>query len=196
MRRKTVLHAGLAGVTAAACYAVASELASSKAVRISALFMAAAGGMAGMATNSVKARSLAARLDAHVAAAGPAINLQANGGSINGDVHVAGTLYGNSGTLAVTDTVQASNDVHVAGTLYGSGGSLQVGDSINCSGAIACSSVQNITLSQGSFLSSLSRANGIQAGGGNLPGGASLATCIARVNGIANGLINNGYATN
>jgi hypothetical protein len=48
-----------------------------------------------------------------------------------------------------------TGDLHIDGTLYGTGGTLTIGDSINCLSSIACTSVQDITLSQGAFLSGM-----------------------------------------
>jgi cytoskeletal protein CcmA (bactofilin family) len=104
------------------------------------------------ATVAAKARSTESRLNAHVAATAPAVNLVANGGTIGGTVvvagdhHITGTLFGNGGTLPVGDFVQANNGMTVnngatvngnfnaAGGITGSGGgTLENGSSIHTS---------------------------------------------------------------
>jgi hypothetical protein len=71
--------------------------------------------------NTSKTRVIEQRLNAHVVAAAPAINLVANGGTIGGnlvvagDHHINGTLYGVSGTLTVGDGIQANSNLNVNG---------------------------------------------------------------------------------
>jgi hypothetical protein len=65
--------------------------------------------MASLAT--VKATSAHQRIDSLVGAVAPAVNLQANGGNIGGDTHIAGTLYGSGGVLPVGDTIDGTIDL-------------------------------------------------------------------------------------
>jgi hypothetical protein len=96
-------------------------------------------------TASAKAYTTEARLNAHVAAAAPAINLQANGGTIGGNVTVQG-------------------DHHIQGSLYGTGGTLNVGDTsqFNASGngPTGGNTFLGLTNSQATFLGSLSQMSG------------------------------------
>jgi hypothetical protein len=57
-------------------------------------------------TNTAKTRDLENRFNDQVAATAPAVNLVANGGTVGGDVHVQGVLYGTGGTLTIGDTAQ------------------------------------------------------------------------------------------
>jgi hypothetical protein len=92
--------------------------------------------------NTSKTSAVETRLNAHVVAAAPAINLQANGGTVGGSLVVAG-------------------DNHVQGTLYGTSGTLTVGDqaqfTASGNGPTGSNTFLGLTNSQASFLASLSQ---------------------------------------
>lgn len=94
---------------------------------------------------SAKAYTVESRLNAHVAATAPAVNLVANGGTIGGNVTVQG-------------------DHHIQGSLYGTGGDLSVGDTatFNSSGngPSGGNTFLGLTNSQASFLGGLSEMSG------------------------------------
>jgi hypothetical protein len=133
-----------AGAVAAAVVYKASGVSARTALRIplGMLVTAAVGSVALQVKTAAKATGTEARLAQHIIDTAPAVNLVANGGTING-------------------TVQVNGDHHVSGSVYGTGGSLAVGDSINCAGAVATTSVQNITLTKGTYLSSISRQGSV-----------------------------------
>lgn len=56
--------------------------------------------------NTSKTVAVEQRLNATVAATAPAVNLVANGGTVGGDVHVQGVLYGTGGVLTIGDQAQ------------------------------------------------------------------------------------------
>lgn len=91
--------------------------------------------------NTSKTSAVETRLNAHVVAAAPAINLQANGGTVGGSLVVAG-------------------DNHVQGTLFGTGGTLTVGDqaqfTASGSGPTGSNTFLGLTNAQATFLASLS----------------------------------------
>lgn len=95
-----------------------------------------------MATVTAKAYATEARLSAHVTATAPAVNLVANGGTIggnvivNGDHHVAGTLYGAAGTLTVGDAMHTNSTLYVSGNAT-TNGTHQVNGDHNVNGNIA-----------------------------------------------------------
>jgi hypothetical protein len=115
-------HALAAGGAATLAYLAAAELGSKKPVRAGGLIMLGMAMMARVSSAgaSAKLQQAHARIDAHVAATAPAVNLVANGGTIGGSVTVAG-------------------DHHIQGALFGAGGTIQVGDSVagNGSGRVA-----------------------------------------------------------
>jgi hypothetical protein len=144
---------------------------------------------------SAKAYSVEARLNAHVVAAAPAINLVANGGTVNGNLYTAG-------------------DHHVGGNLYGSGGTLPVGDTaqFNASGngPTGGNTFLGLTNSQASFLGGQSQMSGEGSqslGTDGFGGGvwtASQASSLSTLQGLLNAttgglnnliarLISNGY---
>ena len=75
------------------------------------------------ATNTAKTRGVENRVDATVAATAPAVSFIANGGTVNGNVtvagdhHISGTLYGTSGTLTAGDNVYTSQALTAVGTI-------------------------------------------------------------------------------
>jgi hypothetical protein len=73
-------------------------------------------------TNTALARSTAARLAAHITATAPAVNLLANGGVINGNVEITGSLtvdsnLGVHGGTTLTGASSCSSDFTVGGNL-------------------------------------------------------------------------------
>jgi hypothetical protein len=75
------------------------------------LAVAAIGNLAVQAKTSAKAYSVESRLNAHIAATAAAVSLVTSGGTVAGDLHVTGSLYGTGGTLSIADAT------HVAGAL-------------------------------------------------------------------------------
>jgi hypothetical protein len=90
-RRQT--RAALAAGAGAAVYLAASELGKDK-LKLTGLFVLASASMAGMVTAkaSPKAANVESRLNTHVAATAPAVNLQANGGTIGGTLNTTGKV--------------------------------------------------------------------------------------------------------
>lgn len=134
---------------------------------------------------SAKAYAVEGRLNAHVVATAPAINLVNNGGTIGGNVTIQG-------------------DHHIQGSLYGTGGDLSVGDTatFNSSGngPSGGNTFLGLTNSQASFLGNLSEmsaegaqgfgSSGFGGGAGTVSGGAFNAAAIADLTALQT-LINN-----
>jgi hypothetical protein len=127
--------------------------------------------------NTAKTRDLSQKHAQLVAAVSPAVSLQANGGTIGGNVTVQG-------------------DHHIQGSLYGSGGVLPVGDQaqFNASGngPTGSNTFLGMNNSQASFLDNLSQMSGegTQGLGSDGFGGgvwtASQASSLQTLQGIMN----------
>jgi hypothetical protein len=203
-----ITKALLAGAGAAAAYYTGSALGATPQARAigrgSVLLLAGTAALAATGT-AIKGRTTSQRLDAHVIAAAPAINLQANGGTIGGNVvvagdhHVQGSLYGVGGTLSVGDAVHVAGApltadgtitshadmLAVGGTVDGgavvSGGTISAGGTIsNTSGNINAAGNFNGTKVQ----CSASTGDTAQGGASNPPTQAQVNACINRVNDI------------
>jgi len=90
-RRQT--RAAIAAGAGAAVYLAASEIGKDR-LKLTGLFVLASASMAGMVTAkaSAKAANVESRLNTHVAATAPAVNLQANGGTIGGTLNTTGKV--------------------------------------------------------------------------------------------------------
>lgn len=139
-------------------------------------------------TNTAKTRSIEARLNAHIAATAPAVSLVANGGTINGDLHITGTLWGVSGALTVGDATTFLNNAAVDGTLYGSGGP---GGPLHVDSA---TTVDTLNISAGAFFLS---GVGItrQAAPGTITGTGTNSQLTNAVNSIISQLKNTNWFT-
>jgi hypothetical protein len=111
-RSRATRRAATAGIAAAVTWGITGI--PGKAIArgpLAVLTVAVLGNLAVQAKTSAKAYSTEQRLNAHIAATAPAVALVAGGGTVSGDLHVLGTLYGTGGTLSVGDAT------HVAGAL-------------------------------------------------------------------------------
>jgi len=114
-------------------------------------------------TASAKAYTVETRLNQHVSDTAPAVSFMANGGTVGGNVTIAG-------------------DHHIQGNLYGSGGTLPVGDTaqFNASGngPTGGNTFLGLTNSQATFLGNLSEmsAEGQQTLGSSGFGGGVWST--------------------
>lgn len=126
-RRQT--RAAMSAAAGAAVYLAASEIGARR-LKLTGLFVLASASMAGMvaAKASAKAYNVEARLNSHITATAPAVNLVANGGTIGGSLTVSGdhTVTGNA-------TVGAS--------LFGNSGHLPMdsGTKLQANGGFSCS---------------------------------------------------------
>jgi hypothetical protein len=86
-------RAAMSAAAGAAVYLAASELGKDR-LKLTGLFVLASASMAGMVTAkaSPKAANVESRLNTHVAATAPAVNLQANGGTIGGTLNTTGKV--------------------------------------------------------------------------------------------------------
>lgn len=118
--------------------------------------------------NTSKTVAVEQRLNATVAATAPAVDLVANGGTVGGDVHVQGVLYGTGGTLTIGDTAQftASGNGPTGGNTF-----------------------LGMTNSQASFLASINTAGGVTppstgwgGGAGTVSGGVFNSAALSGLN--------------
>jgi hypothetical protein len=133
-------HAALAGVGAALAYLAAAETGSRRPVRTGGLILLSTVSLAGMATvkSSAKAKAIETRLNAHVVAAAPAINLQANGGQIGGTLHVTGN-HNVDGLASLNGGINTNGAVIDSGNANISTGSGNVNcTDLNSSGTQTC----------------------------------------------------------
>jgi hypothetical protein len=122
MNKARVKHALIAGAGAALAYTAAAAAGSDPRARLAGRAIVLGGSAMGLMAAGISTNTRA-RLNAHIAAAAPAINLQANGGTIGGNVtvqgdhHVQGSLYGVGSVLTIGDQISMTDDITTAGTI-------------------------------------------------------------------------------
>lgn len=178
----------LAGAGAAVAYYTGSAMGSSPQARAigrgGMLMLAATAAMAAGGT-AIKARTTAQRLDAHVAAAAPAINLVANGGTIGGNVvvagdhHIQGSLYGVGGTITAGDALFVSSNAITADGTITSHANMNA-----TSGTVSGGSIHGTSTTGDSNMGTLAALTDSTQGAASGPTLAEVNACINRVNDI------------
>jgi len=199
-----------AGAVAAASWAMAEELGRSKTVRTSSLLALVMASGVMLVKNTAATKDLQNRLNDHVQAAAPAINLVANGGTIggtvfvSGDHHISGSLYGSAGTLTVGDNVATPMALTASGTITGhsdinatsgniTGGTITsnadvqaTSGTVHAGGLSASGAVHGGSTTGASNQSTLSALGDSNQGAASGPTLAEVNACINRVNDILN----------